>query len=293
LKWLVPLNRITLTPVWSYVNTRDRPGFEIDTRAQRTETGYGVTMDYKLFTKTFIGFEGRSAKTNFAADTSYRGTDLQTELNRTDTIETVSLRHQVTPLTTLTFSAALEQDRFAFDSTRDTDSRAYSASFRFDPAALLKGSVSVGYRDFKPASPDVPAYNGSTLGADLSYVLLGITKFGVSATRDVQYSYDINQPYYLQTGGGASIGQQLFGPLDVVARGGLRWLAYRNRVGAVVVIPNRVDHETTYGAGIGYHLGRDTRLGVNVDHTRRDSAVDLQNYQGWTYGMAVTYGSGS
>ena len=28
--WFVPLNRLTLKPTWTYLNTRQRPGFEID-----------------------------------------------------------------------------------------------------------------------------------------------------------------------------------------------------------------------------------------------------------------------
>ena len=117
-----------------------------------------------------------------------------------------------------------------------------------------------------------------------------MTRFAFTATRDVQYSYDINQPYYVQTGGGGSIGQQLFGPFDVVVRGGLRRLDYRNRAGAVVAVPDRVDHQENYGAGIGYHFGQDARIGVNADHSRRRSLVELQQYQGWTYGVAVTVG---
>ena len=97
-----------------------------------------------------------------------------------------------------------------------------AAVIRFDPAALIKGSASFGYRDFKPRSPSIPAYTGATLNVNLNYVLLGVTKFGVTAARDVQYSYDINEPYYLQTGASASVTQQIFGPVDVAARGGQR-----------------------------------------------------------------------
>jgi len=36
---------------------------------------------------------------------------------------------------------------------------------------------------------------------DLTCTLLGMTRFAVRAMRDVQYSYDLAQPYYLQTYG--------------------------------------------------------------------------------------------
>ena len=44
------------------------------------------------------------------------------------------------------------------------------------------------------------------------------------AIRDVQYSFEANQPYYLQTGIEGSIAQQIFGPFDVVGRGGVQSL---------------------------------------------------------------------
>jgi hypothetical protein len=34
---------------------------------------------------------------------------------------------------------------------------------------------------------------------DLTYTLLGMTRFAVRAMRDVQYSYDLAQPYHLHT----------------------------------------------------------------------------------------------
>src|SRR6185503_17398854 len=89
---------------------------------------------------------------------------------------------------------------------------------KLDPFALINGSASFGYRDFQPLSPAVPGYQGSTAAVTLSYVALGTTKLGLVINRDVQYSYDINQPYYLQTGIAGSIAQQIFGPVDVVGR---------------------------------------------------------------------------
>jgi len=157
--------------------------------------------------------------------------------------------------------------------------------------ALLKGRATFGYRDFKPLDPSLPGYRGATAMVDLSYVLLSITKFGVTATRDVQYSYDINQPYYVLSGATASIAQQVFGPIDVVVRGGLQQLQYRDRIGAAVAIADRVDHVESVGGGIGYHLGQATRIGFNVDQNRRISGVDARRFKGLTYGFSVTYGS--
>lgn len=292
-KWVVPLNRLLVTPSWTYANTRERPGFEIDARVEHTEMTYGATAEYQLFTKTYIGAEARRSTTDFADGATFQNTNLHNELNRTSTFGGVSIRNQLTPLTSLNFNGSMSQDRFKFDPLRNSDSSAVSGSLHFDPSALLKGAATFGYRDFKPLSPDVPSYKGSTMSVDLTYILLGMSRFVFIANRDVQYSYDINQPYYLQTSLSGSVSQQIFGPVDVVVRGGLGRLEYRDRVGAAVPASNRVDRVQSYGGGVGYHLGRDVRIGVNADHNRRDSAVDARQYQGWLYGVAVTYSTGA
>jgi len=113
----------------------------------------------------------------------------------------------------------------------------------------------------------------------------------VRGTRDIQYSYDINQPYYLQTGANVEISQQIAGPFDAVARVGAASLEYQDRAGAVVAVSNRVDHMETYGGGFGYHIGRGTRIGFNVDEYQRLSPLEGREYKGLKYGIAVTYGS--
>src|SRR5204862_2869013 len=99
-----------------------------------------------------------------------------------------------------------------------SDSTQISGGVKFDPFALLKGRPTFGYRHFEPVQAGVPSYKGSMAAVDLSYVALGSTKVTLQAARDVQYSYDINQPYYVQTGFLASLAQQIFGPVDVVGR---------------------------------------------------------------------------
>jgi hypothetical protein len=58
-----------------------------------------------------------------------------------------------------------------------------------------------------------------------------------------------------------------------------------------VAVSDRVDHIETYGGGFGYHIGRDMRIGVNVDQNLRLSPVSGRQYRGLRYGIAVTYGS--
>jgi hypothetical protein len=122
---------------------------------------------------------------------------LQQELNRTVTTAAFTARHRLTPLTTLTLDVAREQDRFEFSPLRDSDSTSVTAGVKFDPFALIKGSAWVGYRSFTPLLPGTPAFNGVIADGKLWYVLGESTRIDVEVQRDLQYSYDTTQPYYI------------------------------------------------------------------------------------------------
>ena len=121
-------------------------------------------------------------------------------------------------------------------------------------------------------------------------MLLGSTRFAVSGGRGVQYSYDINQPYYVQSRIGGSVAQQIFGPVDVQVRGDVAYLDYRNRAGIAVPVPDRRDRVTTIGLGVGYHMGKDLRLALNVDQSHRQTQVVDHDYERLLVGAALTYG---
>jgi hypothetical protein len=88
----------------------------------------------------------------------------------------------------------------------------------------------------------------------LTYVAFGSTRLGVIIGRDIQNSFDFNQPYYLQTGFTASIGQQIYGPLDVQGRIGNQRLEYRDRAGSVAVT-DQEDKVRSYSMASGIDSG--------------------------------------
>jgi hypothetical protein len=288
--WAVPLNRLVIGLGVDYLTARERPGFEIDARAHRREFEYKGAVEGRIFARTLIGVRAGRRKVEFDQDETFANSSLQVELNRTVTTESATVRQELTPLTSLTFDVGRQQDRFEFSDLRDSDSTTVGMQVVFDPSALIQGSARIGYRNFEPLSSTLPGFKGATVNVDLGYTLLGTTKFKLQGGRDVQYSYDVNQPYYLQTGINATIAQQIFGPVDAMFRVGVEHLAYRDRTGAIVAVPNRVDTLRTYGGGVGYHLGPDVRIGFNVDKQQRDSDLFGRQFEGLRYWASVTYG---
>ena len=73
-------------------------------------------------------------------------------------------------------------------------------------------------------------------------------------------------------------------------RGDYSILSYRDRIGAEVEVTNRTDHRTTYGIGIGFHMGKDLRLAFNVDQDNRDTKVAEHQCEKFLIGTSLTYG---
>ncbi len=287
--WKAPLNRLVLTTSATQVSTRSRPGFEIDVRAHRREPLYAGSVEVRGFAKTFFGVRGSWNQVRFD-ETTVNGISLQEQLDRTLTIAAITVRHELTPLTSITFSGGRSEQRFQSAPLRNSTSADYSVGLTFDPAALIKGGVTLGYTVYQPEAADLPGYRGSTAATNLTYTLLGSTRIAGTITREVGFSYDVNQPYYLLTGATASIAQQIFGPIDVIAKVGAQRLKYQSRTGVDVTAPDRIDHVRLYGLGFGTHLGRDLRLGFNVDKERRTSVLTEREYKGLRYGSSLTYG---
>ncbi len=103
------LNRVILSGGGSYLSTRERPGFEIDVRTQRYETGGNGAVEIRVFPKTFVGLRGTRTKIDYDEDAVFLDSNLHFELNRTVTMGALTARYRLTPLTTLTFDVGLQQ----------------------------------------------------------------------------------------------------------------------------------------------------------------------------------------
>jgi hypothetical protein len=135
----------------------------------------------------------------------------------------------------------------------------------------------------------MPDFSGLVANVELSYVFRGMTRVTIGFSRDIHFSYEVVEPFYIQPGITASVTQQVRGPWDVEARGGWYRLDYQRVDAAETALPERADRIGTWGGGIGYRVGRDIRVGFNIDYSRRESIVEIQGYEGFRGGMAVTY----
>lgn len=287
LKLSVPLNRLVPFVSGAYSSTRQRPGYEIDARAKRTQGTARAGVDLRLGARTTVTLAALMQQQDYEADEVFLGADLRRALNNDSDGLELTVARQLTPLTTFVVAAEQRRDRFEYSHERDADALRVVTGFDFKPFALISGSIRVGWRDFRTIDAIVPDYAGLVASGELAYALRA-TKFGVRLRRDIEYSYQQFQPYYLLTDLNLEVTQRITTTWDVVGRIGRQMLDYR----AVALDAGvaRTDRAWRQGGGVGYRLGEVVRLGFDVDRYERASDIVQRTYDAWRIGGSVTYG---
>ncbi|MBP1635740.1 MAG: putative beta-barrel porin 2 [Acidobacteria bacterium] len=288
----------------SYLTARDRPGYEIDERVRHSERALTFGVDFAVSRKTTFGAGAIRTIVKYDETANFDDQWLNEVLNRTETGINASARYRVTPLTTLGVEAQWARERFEFSPERDGNSLRVVPGLEFDAFALVNGTAKVGYRKLAMLSPGMPDYSGPVASVDLGYTLLGVTRFAVGLSRDIEYSYSTTEPYYVLTGTTFSVTQAVGGPWALTFRTGLQRMAYRTLVAPGPALgpsgpaaapraeagEGRTDHLRFYGGGVSYKIGPDVRMGVDANYYARTSEVAWREYSGLRIGGSVTYG---
>jgi Putative beta-barrel porin 2 len=285
------LARLTPFVEGTHATTFQRPNAEIDVRVRQTTNAVTAGSALEPFARLGFDVEMHTSQLDFGAGT-IAGIGLAAQLNRRITGGSVDARYALTPLTSLVVRAGLERNHFPAAPVRDARSFSVTSGLAIRPLALLSGSAMVGYERFRPDSPDLPGFTGLVAAVKAAYLVRDLTQLGVTFNRNVDYSYEPGEPYFVVTGGVLTLTQIIGGAWDAVGRAGGSSLRYQ-LVGAAAgpAADPRVDRTTTLGFGIGYHLTFGARVGFNVDYSRRRSPLAEHQYRGFRFGGVFSYGS--
>ena len=284
--------RLTLFAEDDYLNTRQRPNYEIDVRSRHVENSVMAGAGVRLSSKLSFELAARRGRTDYDADAVFDGTSLQQTLNRETSGGIGAVRYRLSPLTSLGVKFDRLEDVFEFSPLRDSRSYRVMPGVEFKPRALVSGTAWVGYRSFTPDHPEsLPQFSGLVADLGLSYTLLGSTTFGVSYHRDLAYSYEVNYPFFVDNSVGASIRRALGGRFDAIVSADRHNYEYEQ----VLTLPQlpiaRLDTMWVYGANLGYRMRRDMRLGFGARYYQRDSTtVNFVQFDGLRFGATVNYG---
>jgi hypothetical protein len=271
----VPKGRIRPSLQYAINRSRQRGG-DIDVRALSRTTNGRAGLEVGLSGITSVtGWVTRDI-TRYDDDEVFRGVQLASQLDRTTATFAGGARLDLTPFTSVVAAAEFERTRFTEASFRDADSLKIAPSVRFAEGAILTGQASVGFREFRALSPLVPDYRGLIASGNVRFTLLSATRITVMASRDLNYSFDESQPYYLEAGARTTVSHHVTGPVDAIGLVGRFRRQYETR--ADVVEPARFETITTWGGGVGVRVDDNLRFTFTVDRERRLSTVGLRQY---------------
>ena len=170
---------------------------------------------------------------------------------------------------------------------------------RVQAPRAISGSAYVGGTRVHRRPTD--QFSGLVAQLGLSYTLLGSTTFGVTYSRDLTYSYEVLQPFFINNAVGASIRRALGRRFDVLVSADRFEYAYENLLIAppvtadpLAVVPakaaaeRRVDTTWNY-AGSGATASA-TGNGFGVAYWERDSQQEHRSLDNLRFGTTVTYG---
>ena len=289
------LRRLTLFGEGLALSTRQRLNYEIDLRARQLRTDFAGGAELRLTPKFSVEGAARRGETEVDGDAFFDGQSLQRTLNQRSTGFRTVVRHRVTPLTTLAVKYERQRDRFEFSPLRDSASYRVMPGVEFKPRALIKGTAYVGYRRFTPSHEGaLPEFSGVVADLELSYTMLGSTTFSVAYRRDLTYSYEETQPFFVNNSVGVSVRRALGRRFDVLGSVDRHTYAYQDLLTLPTVTSiataERVDVTWNYGASLGYRIGTG-RIGFGVSYWTRDSSTrPLRGYDNLRFGTTATYG---
>jgi hypothetical protein len=263
------------------VRTRARVSPEIDERARRIERMATVGSAFSLTERTALTMSAQWSNSTFDQGEQFRGTRLDTALNDTVRAYSAGARYTVTPFTTLAVTGNFVEDIFRDAPFRNSKSYSVTPVLEFAPEAALRGRVSAGYQIFAPDDAELSDSRGIVAEGALNFAISGVTTFDVIVGRNVNYSYQDTQPYYLQTGARLTVTQRLFGPLGVQGSVERQHLSYRWRRGVPPAgsLGDRVDVVDLLSGGVTLRLGRGFGILLGAEKTRRHSSEDVkQNF---------------
>jgi len=273
-----------------FADRRERRGYEIDARVRQRQTFASLGLDVDLTAITALTAWATRTTTAWDQNERYLGVGLADQLDYSASSFAGGARLRVTPLTTIVLATEVQQDRFRRSPLRDADSLRIGPSVDFDSSAAITGHIKADYRSFRPRNAAVPGYQGITASADIRYVFRNRVEVNVDANRDVDYSYDPLEPYFLESGGRLTVTQRVIGPFGVIAIGEQRNV-HHQQVGGGSAFDGRRDTTSSVGAGLAIQKSKQVRFEIVYERTtRRSSAPGWREYERQQIFASAIYG---
>jgi hypothetical protein len=243
---------------------------EIDARALRTDREIAAGVQYDVSPVASLTVSGGRTDVEYSNMAVYQDVYLGPALDRTNTMVTASVKMQATPFTSVTVNGYAGRDDFTYAVSRDADLAGGDVELNFSPEAIIRGRLLVGFRQQDFDDPTIATYRGVTGRGGITALLVWRAMLGVDYIRDVQYSFDRSEGYYVESGVDVAYTQRIGGPFDLQLRVGQHTLDY----GARVATPEHSEVVRAYQTGVGYNLESGSRFALTYEFAERTGEVE-------------------
>lgn len=295
LRWLA-LQRLSLSGEYHVQSHVRRSLSELDRRIRDTATGGTAGLFFETPRGTAIGVTGAMDDFRYVDVAAGVPDDIYGRaLDRRETAAAVELHYRVFSRSYL-FAAFGWRDyefRFAESAWRNASSVEASAGFRFPLVGRARGSVRLGWKSFRPDSPDRTPFSGLVTATDVSF-RFGIVGLTLGFDRDSAFSYIETAYYYVDTHGRAVLSLYLGRSLRI--DGGLQLGTNVYPEPQLVwtgddfaVIDGRRDDQSNFFVGPVLRISGTVGLGVTYNFYERTSNAPGFDVRRNFVGAFITY----
>jgi hypothetical protein len=280
-------------------NIKDRSSTELYLNIRHREDDYGGFAFWQIGKATSIVLRYRHAEYSYE-NPDLDGINISAALNRRE--DFVNLTGYLFQVSKARIFVDAEYGRYApkgeLSIFRDARGYSFRAGAEFSPLSAgfgqerekIMGRVSLGYKRFSVPNSPFKDFEGLTGSTGIEARLFRWTTLRLGFMRDVQFSAYGDLGYYLQAAYGGGIVQSVARNVQLTYDLSLGRNDYVERAGSLSGSA-RQDKFWTHLLGLGIQLGRDLRLSLTANISRRSLNRDERIANRSSLGLSVTYGT--
>jgi hypothetical protein len=293
---MLVFNRFSLSGAYESAKTKERISSEIDRRIFGQIDGYSGSIFLETARSTSIGFSGYLRQFRYENVTlSGSVTPISREFNRDERNIRMEFYYRLFADSSFFMNFGYTNYTFIDPEARFRDSYSYQfyTGIQFPLLGRTRGTLSLGYKKFVPQDESLKAYYG-LVGNTSLYFRLGRFGLRLQYIKDVPFSYEYNNIYFIDNRVGAGISLYLSQSIRLDYGFSYGEGNYPEEFliqladGALEEI-KRIDVYRYHSVGIVFRIFRNTGIGLTANYWERLSNYFLYSEDRFFLGALLTY----
>lgn len=293
---LLVLRSFSLSADYHVLSHVRRATSELDQKIRDTATGAGAGFFFETPRGTAVGLMGSLEDFRYKDVASDAPDDIYARaLDRRETTAAVELYYRVFSQSFFFTTAGWTSYEFVFPESAWRDARSFevSAGLRFPLLGRARGTLSLGWKSFKPDSAERKPFSGLVAATDVS-LRFGRLGLNLGYVRDNAFSYNESAYYYVDGRARAGLSFHVAPFLRIDGNLQFGTMAYPEPQevwygGEVFVIDRREDVNRTFSVGPVVRVVGTVGLGLTYNFYKRTSNAPGFNVRRNFVGAFLTY----